>query len=303
MPSALEPGSAGIAAQASRPSPAQNSSSIGSNAPEKPKDDSPTAAGDIQVSCSPSGGGYVNNAGSSSIAPAGQTSPSNSGIPGPVLTVITPPVRTGPRTFSAIEAAGGAQPVVGQPNATLSVYLPSPIPPGLPVSGIFQQMVHGTSHGDAYGLSPDSIAVDSSSLVPVADVVPVFAPARQSVRVVLTGGLAGLALADLDAPRPAPLARAGRALLPIPAATATEVAELPDLAAALPSAPAPNAELPAAVSDRDTGETLAAQGRSKERRLAARIAAYGAACLALGSSALRAIAISRSHDQHKRAAG
>jgi hypothetical protein len=299
-PSASEPGSTGIATQTSRASPAHSSSSAGSNAPGKSTDNSTTApAGTVTAPFQPEAGCF-SNAGSSSNTSAGQISASNSGAPSPVPPVFAPAVRTGLRMFSVIDAMSSAQPVMGQANAPVSIFVPSPIPPGVPVSGIFQQAVHGPSHGDAYGLSLDSIAVDSSSLAPVADVVHAFAPARRSVRVVLTGGPAPETSVDVGAPPPVPLAAAGRALSPMPDGTAAEVAELPDLAAAVPNSLAPSAEFsgtlessPNNMSDHNRGEILAAQALWRERRLVVRVAAYGTVCLALGSSAARAIAVSR----------
>jgi hypothetical protein len=109
----------------------------------------------------------------------------------------------------------------------------------------------------------------------------------------------------------------------MPNSTAPELAELPDLVVAEPNSLAPNADIsgalgtsPDRMNGRNSGEILAAQARWNERRLVMRVAAYGTVCLALGSSAQRAIAISRraakratgdptmhSDEEHKRAPG
>jgi hypothetical protein len=68
----------------------------------------------------------------------------------------------------------------------LSVYVPSPIPGGIPTGGIFHEADLRSGGGDAQELSPDSIAVDVYSLLPGAG-------ASSDVMLVPRGGRSSLA--------------------------------------------------------------------------------------------------------------
>jgi hypothetical protein len=168
------------------------------------------------------------------------------------------------------------------------------MPLGVPAGGIFRQGVLQPDDSDSEELSPDSIAVDFSSLVPVADAPRAVAVALHGVGLAPVGVPAANAPLGIDVSRPATFDVPGRGPIELPGGPALERAELPDIP--LPEPP-PG---PAPLGPNEEGSARA--GRSSdtasdhgagEGTVTVRVAIYGAASLLLGVSAPALIAACR----------
>jgi hypothetical protein len=227
-------------------------------------------------------------------------------IGGQLTVTFTPPVPlapNGPHMLSGISPGGGAPSGVGRADAHFSVYVPAPIPAGVPVGGIFQTSIHSADRGYGGGISSDSVAVDSSSLVPVTDAVSVFAPTGR--RFLFTSRRGGTGrptetLLEFERNPPPSLAASPRMLSGQHDGTLPGRVELPDLSASDTNLPAPlvenlsDAERSSSTSTgRDAGEISTAAARRSLRWLVTRIAACGAACSVLSGTAIQSVAMRR----------
>jgi hypothetical protein len=186
-----------------------------------------------------------------------------------------------------------------------TVRLAAPIPRGVPAGGVFQHHVDQPNGGDGGELSPDSIAVDSSSLVPTAAAPQAIAVALHSVGLAPAAGpVAGTPLA-IGVNHPATSASAARGSIDLPGGPGAERAELPDLSTLDPTVvlipPEPNDEGSGRagrsadpMNDDDVGEGAIAGTRRNQHRLTVMVATYGAASLILGVSSPGLIAAARS---------
>lgn len=202
----------------------------------------------------------------------------------------------GPRM--PIEAGGSSPGQAGMApiEAPFTVRLPSPMPRGVPAGGLFQQTVLQPNESGGEELSPDSIAVDSSSLVPIADAPPAVAVALRGVGVDSAAGRASAMPPEFDVVRPATIASPGPGPIERPDGSGRERAELPDLLAPEPTAgpatPGPIEEGSGrmgrssdAMSDLGAGEDVIPETRRGDHRLTVKVAIYGVASLMLGVSA------------------
>jgi hypothetical protein len=185
---------------------------------------------------------------------------------------------------------GGIAPI----PVPFTILLPSPVPRAVPAGGVFQQLADRPSQRDGEEPSPDSVAMDSFSLVPIADAPAAIAVALHGLGLSTPAGRAAEAPLGIDVSRPPTSAAPRRRPTEQPGGPGPERAELPDLLAPDPTAgPTP----PRLDEDRSNGagrssETMSAHGanvipetRRGEHRLAVRLAIYGAASLIIGVSA------------------
>ena len=178
------------------------------------------------------------------------------------------------------------------------------MPRGVPVGGLFQQATHHAAGGEGEELSADTIAMDPSSLVPIADGLPAVAVAPHRGRRTPAADPTVESLFSFDMTRSAPFGSTGPGPIEMPGGTRCERAELPGLPTPEPTGEpiprAPNedgadneAKSSGRMRDRNAGEGASAGTRRGDYRGMVQVAIYCAASLLLGIAVSEVSATSR----------